>query len=583
MKKLRFKELVILSLIEKSARKINLDGDITIITSRHNDTGKSCLVKSIYHALGCDIVQFHPQWNNINPITILKFVKDNIEYSILRYEKLVILFDKDLQVINKFTSIGNELANFYEEFFSFKIKLIHSISKEMKTPFPSHYFLPFYIDQDSSWKKSWNSFDKLSAFTKWRLDLIEYHTGIKPNEFYELKAQKLQKLNDRKEKNDEYNTVNKVYLKQLNKKNSTAKFNININEFKEQIDELIKNLNLIVDKESLYKEKMLELKSQVSLIDKQIVLAEKTRNNLSKDLEYAEKLNEEIECPLCGTIHKNDFSQKYAIAQDENRCYELMLSLKQDRGRIESEIQRARNEVREITKEKARIEEILTYKKGEIKFRDYIDNIGEKKLIQSIKLELDEINKVIEIYNEDIKNIEDSMKKYTDKQRKDEIERCYMTLMTDYLYKLNVNMLQQEDYQSISCTIKENGSDLSRALLAYYYSILHVMRKYSSTYDSPIVIDSPLQDEQSEENRKRILEFIRDKRPDDSQLILSCMAIDGMKYDDETNELILNGVKYENVNLVELKDKYHLLEKKGYSMIFNEFKEMVERGLEFVE
>ncbi|AWK50547.1 hypothetical protein DIC82_05630 [Clostridium beijerinckii] len=583
MKKLRFKELIILSLIEKSARRINLDADTTVITSKDNDTGKSCLIKSIYHALGCDIVQFHPTWRNINPITLLKFIKDGAEYSIFRYEKLVILFNQNLEIIEKFTSIGNELSAFYEDFFSFNIKLIHSSSKEMKVPFPSHYFLPFYIDQDSSWKKSWNSFDKLNAFTKWKLDLIEYHTGIKPNEYYNLKSKKAQKIQERKEQIDEYNTINRVYLKKLNKENGIAKLNINIREFKEQIDELIENLNRIKNKENSYKEKILELKSQIRLIDKQILLAEKTGNNLNKDLEYAEKLDEEIECPLCGTIHKNNFSQRYAIAQDENRCYELILSLKQDKGRIESKIQKLRETIEDTSEDKYVIEDILTYKKGEVKFRDYIDNIGEKKLIQNIKLELNDINKVIEKYNEQVKNIEKDMRKYTDKERKEEIEKYYIELMTDYLYKLNVNMLEQEDYKSISCTIKENGSDLPRALLAYYYSILHVMKKYSSTYDCPIVIDSPLQDEQSEENTKRILEFIRDNRPENTQLILSCMQIDSMKYNDKIKELNLNGVKYDKVNLIELKNKYQLLDKEKYQSIFEEFKETIEKGLEFRE
>ena len=50
-------------------------------------------------------------------------------------------------------------------------------------------FLPFYIDQDTGWNKTWASFDRLSQFKKWRQPVAEYHTGIRPNQFYIAKGE----------------------------------------------------------------------------------------------------------------------------------------------------------------------------------------------------------------------------------------------------------------------------------------------------------------------------------------------------------------------------------------------------------
>jgi hypothetical protein len=73
----------------------------------------------------------------------------------------------------------------------------------------------------------------------------------------------------------------------------------------------------------------------------------------------------------------------------------------------------------------------------------------------------------------------------------------------------------------MTCNIKESGSDLPRAILAYVFSILHVIRNYGSSVFCPIVIDAPRQQEQDIVNYLKMLEFIRDNLPDDSQLILS--------------------------------------------------------------
>jgi hypothetical protein len=65
--------------------------------------------------------------------------------------------------------------------------------------------------------------------------------------------------------------------------------------------------------------------------------------------------------------------------------------------------------------------------------------------------------------------------------------------MARYLAILNVDTLPQSDYEDVSCRIRETGSDLPRALLAHYYSVLHAIQHYGSSVYCPIIIELPNQ------------------------------------------------------------------------------------------
>jgi hypothetical protein len=93
--------------------------------------------------------------------------------------------------------------------------------------------------------------------------------------------------------------------------------------------------------------------------------------------------------------------------------------------------------------------------------------------------------------------------------------------MDNYLQKLDVTELDEESYKEVDCTIKESGSDKPRALLAFYFAILKTIEQFSTTTTfCPIVIDSARQQEQDGVHWRKMLEFMRDTRPDDAQMIV---------------------------------------------------------------
>jgi len=80
-------------------------------------------------------------------------------------------------------------------------------------------------------------------------------------------------------------------------------------------------------------------------------------------------------------------------------------------------------------------------------------------------------------------------------------------------------------------TIRDTGSDLPRAQLAYYYAILHTVAKYSTACMCPIILDTPLQQDQDDENARRMIRFAIERRPKDTQLVLGTVKLHGVVYD----------------------------------------------------
>ena len=85
-----------------------------------------------------------------------------------------------------------------------------------------------------------------------------------------------------------------------------------------------------------------------------------------------------------------------------------------------------------------------------------------------------------------------------------------------------------------------------------YFSIFQVMKKYTSSAYCPIVIDSPNQQAQDLKHVDKILKFINENQPDESQLILGIEELYNVDF---------------KCDIVELKDEKSLLQKDEYESV----------------
>lgn len=203
-------------------------------------------------------------------------------------------------------------------------------------------------------------------------------------------------------------------------------------------------------------------------------------------------------------------------------------------------------------------------KQGEVKLKDVIQHEGKKELKYILEAEISSLRTDVAELEYQIKELKEELKAIEDKKRQQEIKSQYFQLMKSFLLKLDVHTMAESSFKPITSTIKESGSGLPRALVAYYYSILHTMKKYSTSTFCPIIIDSPNQQDQDEENLKKMMEFIFNEQPEDSQLILG--LVDLGDYDFEGN-------------VIELTEKYNLLQEESYEEISREVRSLLDKSL----
>ena len=519
MKRLILKKMYLLSTPEKRGRVIEFHRRATIIKGG-NDTGKSSIIKSIYATFGADPEILHYRWKDAIVISLIKFSVDDNEYSILRAGKSYSLFDSESKILGTYVGVTNGIGPVLAGLLNFGLLLT---SREGLTvvPPPKYIFAPFYLDQDKGWTTTWAGFSGLKQFSHWRKNVVEYHTGLYPNEFYKLKSEVeaiKQALKDPKMQQSSLIKLKKSHEERL----SIAGFDINIRDFQEEVNRLLTLCQEIKSAEEMYKSQMIELRNHESSLNKQLSVVSAAKAELDKDYNYLiHQLDDHIECPICGSEYENSFAARFGLAADVDDCTTIILEIRDELefvrlkiGKVMSEINDARVSLREV-------ESLLLNRKEEVTLQQLIENEGKKQMGALIIDELNNIQEIISRMELQQSQAEVQMKRFQDKERKRRIAGIYREYMRRYLRRLNVHNMKREAYKEMHCKISEMGSDLIRAQLAYFMSIIEVISIEGSGVFCPIVIDSPQQQDQDVDNYSAMLEFINDRLPENSQLILA--------------------------------------------------------------
>ncbi|WP_370409238.1 AAA family ATPase [Tenacibaculum dicentrarchi] len=554
MKKLFILEILLLSQKERKAKKVEFDRHRTLIYGK-NHTGKSSLMKSIYWAFGAEPL-FNTKFKNANVSVLVKFELNDEKFQILRDGKRFSIYDTNSNLLGIFNSVTKELGPFLSNLFNFK-PLFQTQKSGFITPPPAYLILPFYVDQDESWSKSWSSFRSLQQVKDYRNQCINYHSGIRPNKYYETKKELDIYLKVIEETDKEQKLTGKI-LDDVKSKLSQTQFNININDFKEEITQLLTELEKIKKKEEILKSDLLDLYHLKASYDTQINIVKQAILESHKDLQFAsDKLPKVIGCPTCGAEYENSFSERFEIAQDEQKSKDLLIELNKEAKEINDKIIFETDRLSTTSTEALRIDKILEEKKGDLKLKDVIESSG-KNQIKSIfterysKLEKTLVENIIEK-----EKLEKKLKELDSRKRRKEIVDFYKTTMTSFLKKLDIHSLTEDEYKSITTKIeiKETGSSRPRALIAYYFTFFHLMKKYSSSTYFPLIVDSPNQQDQDVENIDKIMTFIQGNQPKETQLILGLAETYGVDFKCKT---------------ITLTEKHSLLQKDEYDNVYEE-------------
>ena len=298
MKHLIISEILILSDKERKGRRETFDPIRTIILGA-NMTGKSALIKSIYHTFGAEPAKQHPRWRNAEIKTLVKFSVDDKAYQILRDASYFAIFTGDGTFLKSFSRVTTELAPYLASLLNFGL-ILPSRDEEPQTPPPAFFFLPFYMDQDSSWQNPWTAFDRLYQYYSWKEALVDYHTGVKNNSYYRVSADYITKRAETEEAIGAERGVTNV-IRRLERDTSATIFSLDPKTLSERIQRMIGESQSLADTENELRAELSKLNAERGLHANRLEIAERALGEISQDFRFLSRLEtESVECPTCG-------------------------------------------------------------------------------------------------------------------------------------------------------------------------------------------------------------------------------------------------------------------------------------------
>lgn len=552
MKRLSFERLELLSLTERKARTIDFHPKLTIISGM-NGVGKSSIIKSLYWTLGAAPQAIHRDWVAANVKSRLYVRIDDASYSVVRDGRQLAMFDAAGRKLISTNSITHEFGPFLANMLDFGLTLLNR-QNEPEIPPPAYAFLPFYMDQDGGWERPLSSFDRLTQYANFKRAVIEYHSGIKPNEFYKISVEKTIATRLKAEALSERNTVAGVIAK-LGLDPVFQGIELSVDDHDAAIEALLVRLTKLRDTRQRRASKLAEVVDERLLLEEQIELARAAARELGADANWAASDGREvIACPTCGTDHRNDFRHRFSILADRDQCFEFVAS---SLDKIDDLAKKARDVEKEMVSTDLIIGEVqatLESERGRVTLREVIENEGRRQAMSLFAEQMSELDEKIGGLESSITDMETALKKFNKRQHREQREMFYADKMRSNIDKLNVLNPDYDAVSKITGRIIETGSEQPRLLLAYELALLATIQEFSTAFTAPMVIDSPNQQDQDDANARSIINLIIDTRHPKGQTILGTVSLHGIDPGDasvvvlDEKRSVLRVAEFENVS-----------------------------------
>ena len=401
--------------------------------------------------------------------------------------------------------------------------------EEAITPPPSYRFAPFYIDQDASWDRPWASFQRfyLSNSSK---TLAEYHSGLKPNEYYAAQTVWNLLQVQRKELEAERAVLHQT-PRSLQQLVSDIVLSFDLDDFQEESAQLIEESRKLHQDQADYRQRLVDISEERRLWVEQHDLVTATLAEMDENFADALKGPSEIACPTCGHHYHNATADQFEIVQDKDGLYNALIISHEKMRELDAKAQTERNNISQLEERIARINHILGERKADVSFNDVVVAQGRNEAGKIIRGRIAGIDENISRKRREEDAESETMRAAVSRDRTQEIKAYFKDRLFEFAEYLSVRVDMGRAPSMVSMPFGR-GSEGPRGIIAFYYAFLHTARRYSSCAFCPIVIDAPNQ--QGQDDMQRIMRFIIDKRPADSQVIVATEDLFGLTEADAT-------------------------------------------------
>lgn len=521
MRSFQFESISLLSHRDKKARKVSFHPHRNLIQGE-NHTGKSSLVKHLFVTLGAKPLGTLEQWDP-QTVTAVRFKVDGKSFTAVHHSGSRSLHDSSGKLLLA-TDSHAAWAQAFSELVGFKLVLTSKKTGRGVPADPTCFFLPFYIDQDGSWREKWDTFPATMQYVAPVRSILEYFSGIKPAEYYELKSEHSAVSKEADALTNEMKLLERARSR-LSQTLPIGTVNLSEEGFVEEIKRLTTEANELNALQETLRAKYVREGEVVASIHRQIEVAFASLREYAGDQKYLANLAnaQEIICPTCGAEHEQSFLHYLGYAEDARILEELARTLQRDLVEAKRHVDSTSRELQSLQSNYARINEILERKRGELRFREVVESHGAQAAHQAFDAERKQISTELGEWNTKLSEIAARLDALADKKRTKRIVTAFREAYS--LARKALNVPDPAGNPNLVSRPNRSGSGGPRLLLAYYAALWKVCHDEQVGMSIPVVIDSPNQQDQDDLNLHVVLGFIAESLPASMQLIV-CVTKD---------------------------------------------------------
>jgi hypothetical protein len=511
---MKFRKLFLLSRERHRALAMEFGTGATVIQAG-NGFGKSALLKSLYDTFGAEPHRVDDNWKSEHVVSVVEFSIDGVVRTIAKSAGTYAIFDEAGNRQFQTSSVMTELAPYIADLLDFRL-LMTDKRDQVVVPPPAYAFAPYYVDQDRSWTTAWEPFKGmfLSGSAK---ALAEYHSGLKPNEYYVAQAERNRVLLE----------LNEIQVRRrglvdavahLEEVSPETALHFTLSDFQEETQRLLVESQRLHEREVEHRAKLAELAEVRSLWSAQLAVTQAALSELDAVFDSAIHQPVDVECPTCGEHYSNNISARFKIAADSDTLAAAAQQAQEEIRKTSTEIEKAQMDVSAVAAAIERVQAVLSTRRQDLSLSDVVAAEGRNAASRVLRSRINQTDTKIGQLSAQIDELRAEMRRLLDRKRSEAIKSFFAGQLARGAQALDVRL---SDEGSISSMPKARGSEGPRGLAAYYYAFLHTTREFGSSTFCPIVVDAPNQQGQDSVHLPAIIKFLVTNRPKDSQLILA--------------------------------------------------------------
>lgn len=482
-----------------------------------NTAGKSTLIQLILFAFGINdnkikLAEILAEQIFVRLDCTIKTELEEKNYVFIRQDETLLIKDENEKVL-RFNGISSDnsaehvkLKKYFNNLFNFNL-LLESNSGISDAPIET-IFLPYYVSQEVGWVYLRKSFSNLNFYKNFKEDFLDYYLGI-------------ENIIDRGEKRKIEKEINRLqqqirFYTDVEKENQDLKLaNVIDQTLEGKANELISNISEkkdnLLDLENSY----VSDSNKLTFLNQRLSVVSKVKRN-HKNQEPGKD-----NCPTCTQILPSKIEDVYSFFQEENDTINLQRDLKDKIKKLQSRLNSLNKKIESHRADiKSSYQTFNKYSENGLTLERYLDSKANIQLFENLTKQIGQLTIDLESEKEKLKKYKTDEEILIERSKKSKIFKDkYFT----YNASLGLPSLDEERFYQLYeiSSFPFQGVQLHLAVLSYHFAFNYLLTKTSDIHRLPFILDSVFKEDIEQGNKNKILRFINENFPKDTQTILS--------------------------------------------------------------